>query len=370
MSVVPPSPIDKHLIASVELLRERLQHHREAAPCSLDDHVQQKRSELARDLVGKRVIYFDTNVWKCLSDFLRGKSTLTPAMKTFCELASSERVLSNCAFPVGLSTLFELQSMKDPDTQSTLVQLVDQYSRNVCLLPHTDVIRDELKCFMRLATLQPSGPLPHFCRAAELLGVPQATCPSGFLPGNEELAWRKAVYDLSASLPISVQLEMAQRPAVKAWDNRAGIADMNDGKQAHQESIKTYPDAVLVELAGSLSLCLPERPLIRQFTQPKYWALTAMMHWHEQPMSKHLITARVMAHLHAVIRFHGNRMFKKGDVADFAIAASAIPVCHALFTDERLVNIAQDHYSGISQFSTCQLVHGFDQFTAYLRSSV
>lgn len=370
MSAVPSSPLDKHLIASAELLRERLQYHREAAPCSLDEHVQRKRSELASDLVGKRVIYFDTNVWKCLSDFLRGKLTLTPAMKTFCELASSGRVLSTCAFPIGLSTLFELQSMNDPQTQSTLVQLVDHYSRNVCLLPHTDVIQDELKRFMLSPKLQPPVPLPHFCRAVELLGVPQATFPPGLLPGNEESVWRKAVYDLAAGLPISVQLEMAREPEVEPWDNQAGIADMNNGKQAHQQSIKTYPDAVFVELAGSLTFCLPERPLIGKFTQPKHWALTAMMHWHDQPMSKHLTTARVMAHLHAVMRFHGNRVFKRGDVADFATAASAIPVCDALFTDERLVNIAQDHHSGISQFSTCQLVHGFDQFTAYLQSHV
>lgn len=365
---MPPSPLDKHVNASSELLRERLQHHREAAPCSFDDHVQQKRCELAHHLEGKRVIYFDTNVWKCLSDFLRGKPNLTPAMKAFCELASSERVLSTCAFPIGLSTLFELQSMNDPETQSTLLQLVDRYSRNVCLLPHTDVIQDELKRFMRSPALQPPLPLAHFCRAVELLGVPRATFPPGLLPGNEEAAWRKAVYDLAAGLPVSVQLEMAQGPGVEPWDNQAGIADMNDGKQAHQQSIKTYPDAVFVELAGSLAFCLPERPLIGKFTQPKHWALEAMMHWHEQPMSKHLATARVMAHLHAVMRFHGNRVFKRGDVADFATAASAIPVCHALFTDERLVNIARDHHSGISQFSTCQLVHGFDQFTAYLQS--
>lgn len=31
MYAVPPSPLDKHLIASAELLRERLQYHREAA---------------------------------------------------------------------------------------------------------------------------------------------------------------------------------------------------------------------------------------------------------------------------------------------------------------------------------------------------
>lgn len=370
MSFAQSSPLDRHLIASAEQLRERLQHHREKAPCSLDNHVQQKRRELALELKSKRVIYFDTNVWKCLSDFQRGKSKLTPAMKRFCEIASSERVLSTCAFPIGLSTLFELQSMNDSHTQSTLVQLVDRYSRNVCLLPHTDVIQDELKLFMRSPTLQPPVPLPHFCRAVELLGVPQATFSTAFLPGIEEAVWRKAVYDLAADLPISVQLEMAQGTGIKPWDNQAGIAVMNDGKQAHQQSIKTYSDAFIAELAGILNIFLPERPLNGHLSQPKYWALMAMMHWHEQPMSKHLSTARVMAHLHAVIRFHPNRVFKRGDVADFATAASAIPVCNALFTDERLVNIAQDHHSGISQFSTCQLVHGFDQFTAYLRSQI
>lgn len=58
MSAVPPSPLDKHLIASAELLRERLWQHTEAARCSLDDHVQRKRSELACDLVGNHRVSF------------------------------------------------------------------------------------------------------------------------------------------------------------------------------------------------------------------------------------------------------------------------------------------------------------------------
>ncbi|MGN8084119.1 hypothetical protein [Variovorax sp. 22077] len=349
-------------------MHERVRHHRATSPCSFDEYVAQQRREIARGLAAKHVVYFDTNVWKCLSDFLRGKGNLTPAMKAFCELASSEHVLSACAFPIGLSTLFELQSMSDPLTRSTLVELVDRYSRNVCLLSHIDIVRDELAIFMRTPSLPAQEPPSRFCRAGELLITPRATFPPGILPSEEERVWRKAIYDLIAALPVSSQLEMAQGSGIKPWDNMAGIAAMNDGKRAHQQRIKTYPDAVYVELAGSLSLYLPERPLIGGFTQPNHWAIQAMLHWHEHPDSKHLVTARVIAHLHAVMRFHGMRVFKRGDVADFATAASAVPVCHALFTDERLVRIAYDHHSDIPKFAACELVHGFDQFTAHLQA--
>ena len=91
------------------------------------------------------------------------------------------------------------------------------------------------------------------------------------------------------------------------------------------------------------------------------------MHWHEHPASRHMATARIQANLHAVLRFTENRPFKKGDIADFATAAVAIPVCDALFTDKRLVQILQDPRAKIQEYCDCRLVHGFDRFTAYLR---
>lgn len=358
--------LDKFMGSSTRVLDERYNFHLAAPSCSFKDYVESMRAEIDQEIASKHVVYLDTNAWKCISDFIREKSTLTPQMRSFAQVATSERVRASCVFPIGLSTLFELQSMNDPLTISSLVQIIDNYSQNVCIQSHFDIIQRELELFLASPSIQPARSVRSFCRPMELFGIPKLEFPVAVFSPDHESALQKAMYDVTIGLPVSAHLEMAYADKLDPWDNMAGVNGMNFGKAQHQDRIKSLADGVYVELAGIFSSFLPNEPRIGNFTQPNYYAIEAMLHWKENPSSCHLATARVLSNLHAVMRHTKNRIFKSGDIADFFTAAVALPVCSALFTDHRLVNIVKEGSLETDQFCRCDLVSGFDQFTQYL----
>ncbi len=123
--------LDKYLPNDKVMASERFAFHLANPTVSLEEYRQEQRRRIRERIQSKRVIYLDTNAWKCLSDYTRGKTTLNDAMVDFAKTMNSDRVRENCVFPIGAATLFELQSMEDPVSISTLAQLVDTFSMNV-----------------------------------------------------------------------------------------------------------------------------------------------------------------------------------------------------------------------------------------------
>lgn len=120
---------------------------------------------------------------------------------------------------------------------------------------------------------------------------------------------------------------------------------------------------------GSLQGHVPDYgPPIEGYRPSKAQALMAMIHWHENPHSRHLITARIQANLHATVRHIQNRKFRKGDIADFITAQIALPSAHAFFTDKVLANLLSEPKIGLNQFSSCKVISSFENFAAYLKA--
>ncbi len=178
----------------------------------------------------------------------------------------------------------------------------------------------------------------------EITGTLEINIPN-LLPPAETLAFKKTSLDILHALPTAAHLEMAAASVNSRWDNTAGIDEMNAGMIAHKDELKTFPDALLVELAGIMSFHVPDGPPINGFPPRKAQALMAMIHWKEQPNSRQLITARLLANLHATVRHIENRKFRKGDIADFVTAQVALPNAHAFFTDKALANLLADQRS-------------------------
>ncbi|MNC53487.1 hypothetical protein D3C75_1029010 [compost metagenome] len=52
------------------------------------------------------------------------------------------------------------------------------------------------------------------------------------------------------------------------------------------------------------------------------------------------------------------------------VAASALPIANALFTDRKLANLLSDKRIGFNRFSNCAVVSGFDEMAEYLELQV
>ncbi|CAJ5451202.1 hypothetical protein [Burkholderia glumae] len=359
--------LDKYLQNDKVMASERFAFHLANPTVSLDEYRKEQRRKIREHIQSKRIIYLDTNAWKCLSDYTRQKTTLNEAMVDFAKTMNSDRVRENCVFPIGAATLFELQSMEDPVSISTLAQLVDTFSMNVgCQLPN-EIIDQELALFNRKETRDAGAEPERFCHPMEITGTLEINIPN-LLTAAETLAFKKTSLDILYALPTAAHLEMAAASVDPRWDNTVGIDEMNAGMIAHKDELKTFPDALLVELAGIMSFHVPDGPPINGFPPRKAQALMAMIHWKERPNSRHLITARLLANLHATVRHIENRKFRKGDIADFVTAQVALPSAHAFFTDKALANLLAEPKIDLKKYCTCEVLSGFDSFAAYLKA--
>jgi len=333
---------------------------------SYDNHVNEKRDRLYSSIGDRKIVYLDTNAWKCLSDFQRRKPTLTADMLDYSTEMFNEDTCDKFLFPITMSTIFELQSMNDPDTIATLASIIDKLSKNVCIIPDVDRIESEIRIFLSGEELLPRK--LYFIRPFELMNIPIPDFP---IPTDSlKLPYKKALYDLIEEKPVSTYLtdDMFRGDINEKWDNNDGIDEMNTGKAAYQSAINSIQEGRFIELSGIFRDRYRGPSGMKDVPPSKWLALQAMWHWHEHPSSNQLISARVMASIHSIMRLEKNRNFKKGDVADFSTATTVIPFCDALFTDARLVNIATDIKIEMSKFCDCKII-GFSGFANYLREN-
>ncbi|ODV40610.1 hypothetical protein AWV79_05990 [Cupriavidus sp. UYMMa02A] len=259
------------------------------------------------------------------------------------------------AFPIGLPTFFELDSMVDPATRDTVTRLVDELSQGLCIAPSPERIGAELRK-LRLADLQASEGLEDFlCSPVELLGIPAVSLHEFLKAKLGEDTFNKAFFDALAELPFSIQLEVAGSSPNGKWNNSHGIADLNTGKIEHQEEIANLNTGIFVELKGCIATWFAEEGVVLTPQEIAMYALTAQYHWHQMPSSRALPTLRVLSSLYGLMRLDPQRRYRDGDPNDFMVAASALPVAQALFTDRRLANLLSTRELGSGIFPIARL---------------
>ena len=365
-----PSSIDSAALASANRISHYIEVHRGHPQVSHYDHIRRRRSERAARANSLKLIYLDTNAWKCVSDFRRNKTSLTPAMKAFG--ASIERAIQTgrFAFPIGVPTYFELDSMTDPATRETLTPLVDELSQGFCITPFSDRVGSELRKLRMGKMDEPEGLEDFLCSPIELLGIPTIST-LGFLESYVgTVTFNKAFCDALSELPFSFQLEVAGTFPGAKWDNSRGIADLNDGKTEHQSEIANLNAGIFVELTGCIAAWFREEGIALSHREIKRYALEAQYHWHEIPDSRAMPTLRVLSSLYGLMRFDPQRRYQNGDPSDFMVAASALPVADALYTDRKLANLLSDNRIGLNRFSDCTVVSGFEGMAAHLEGQL
>lgn len=359
-------PLDSAIRATVARIDHYIEVHRSHPEIELHAHIRMRRRERAERANSLKLIYLDTNAWKCIADYRQSKTNLSAAMRLFG--ASMERAIGTgkFAFPIGLPTYFELDSMTDPVTRRTINLLVDEYSQGFCITPFQDRVGSELYQ-LRMGNLNPLEGLKDFlCSPIELLGIPTISS-LGFLEQHvDKVTFNKAFFDAVAELPFSVQLDVAGTSPDAKWDNSCGIADLNAGRIKHQSGTENLNTGIFLELRGCIESWFRDEEIAVTPQDINLYAINAQYHWHEAPSSKALPTLRVLSSLYGLMRFDVQRQYKKGDPNDFMVAASAIPIAHALFTDRKLANLLSDSRIKLNKFSNCVVISGFEEMAKYI----
>jgi hypothetical protein len=328
-----------------------------------------RRRERAERARAYKLIYLDTNAWKCAADFRQKKGGLTSAMQYFGTMLEKATRSGLFAFPIGAPTLFELDSMVESTTRDTLNQLVDELCRGLCIIPYHERLEIELT---QLRTQQLEGPegLDNFLFSPlELLGIPQ-TSSTDFLRGRvDKLAFDKALFDALSEMPFSTQLE-SSRDTPDKWDNTKGISELNAGKIEHQNEISTLHVGMFNELKGCVGVWFEAEGIEMSPKDIATYAAKAIYHWEDVPGTRALPTMRTLCSTYGLMRFDSTRRYRDGDPNDFMVAASALPVADAFFTDKKLANLLADKRIKVRDFSDCEVISGFEQMGHYLEKAL
>lgn len=364
------SSLDSVANASASRISHYIKVHRGFPHVSLSDHIKRRRSERAARARSLKLIYLDTNAWKCVSDFRRNKVSLTPAMKAFATNIERAVQTGQFVFPIGIPTYLEMCSMKDPETLETLTQLVDELSKGFCITPFHERVGSELYKLRMSKLDEPEGLEDFLCSPIELMGIPTISS-LGFLESHvDKKTFNKAFFDAMSELPFSFQLEMARTYTGPKRDKSRSIEELNDGKNKHQSAIVNLNTGIFSELKGCLTLFFNEEEESLTPLQINKYAIYAQYHWHTMPTSRAMPTLRVLSSLYGLMRFDPQRRYHDGDPNDFMVAACALPVADALYTDRKLANLLSDKRIGLNRFSDCKVISGFEDMAAHLEEQL
>lgn len=362
--------LESTIQASAARLAHYIEVHRGNSHVSFAEHVKQRRRDKITHASSFKLIYLDTLAWKCLADFRQGKSTLTAAMKVFSTSIEQAVQTGRFAFPIGVPTYFELASMVDPATQGMLKVLVDELSQGLCITSYHDRVGSELEMLRTNNLAEVEGLEGFLCSPIEMLGIPTMVLPAFVIEYVDQITFNKAFFDTQCEVPFSIQLDIASSAPGGRWDNSRGIVDLNDGKVKHQSEVANLNTGIFLELKGGIEAWFinEDKPLDQQ--QITSDALNAMTLWNQQPASQALPTLRILSSLYGLMRFDPNRRYKNGDPNDFMVAASALPVAHALFTDRKFATLLSDKRIGLEKFLNCSVVSGFEEMSRYLKEQM
>ena len=366
---MPPS-LESAIQASAIRLGHYIDVHRCHPEVSFVEHVKQRRRDKIIHASSFILIYLDTLAWKCLADFRQGKPTLTAAMKEFGASIEQAIQTGRFAFPIGVPTYFELASMVDLTTQGMLRLLVDELSQGFCITSYHDRVGSELEMLRTNKLGEAKGVENFLCSPIEMIGIPTISLPPFVKEYVDQNTFNKAFFDTQYEVPFSIQLEIASTSPGGQWDNSRGIADLNDGKVQHQSEVANLDTGIFLELKGGIEAWFINEDKPLDYPQITLTALNAMSLWKQEPASKAMQTLRILSSLYGLMRFDPNRRYKNGDPNDFMVAASALPVANALFTDRKFATLLSDKRIGLDKFLKCTVVSGFEEMSEYLKGQM
>jgi hypothetical protein len=358
------------LLASkaVDRMQQLVELYEGQSDVSLHDHVRAKRKERVVSAKAFRLIYLDTNAWKCIADFDVGKTTLTAEMEYFAKMMELAKKSGDFAFPISASTLFEMDAMTDSVTRDSMCRIADQLSKGFCIIPLTERFDTELRQLKSNKLNANEGLDAFLCSPTELLGIPEFSV-GGFWPVNK-LTYDKALFDVLSEMPFSTLLEVTREKQGRKWDNSRGVDEENIRKSKLQVLELNLNTAVAIELRDLIGAWFKDIDVEMSTQDLNQYVFRAMQYWQENENTKAMPTLRSLSSIRGLMLLDPQRKFQKGDINDFMIAASALPVASAFFTDRKLKNLIKDKRIGIDHYSGCEVVSGFADMGLYLEQAL
>jgi len=334
--------------------------HRASPGVSLESYVRECQVALAVGLEGKVSIFLDLKFWIALREAALGRGKDNSSLG-FLALLRRLVAAGKVFCPISDSAFIEIFKQSDASTRRATVELVDELSLGVTLIPQELRIGTEIAHFIH-ATLTPHKvyPLQHlvWTKLSYVLGYTHPTLP--FVDPASELAMQKAFFDHMWTVSLA-QMDGLIGETMPNPSQRfdALAAKLNAANLLHATELRSFEQTYGLELSGVLELYADTAAdVLNRMAQDQIGesASRGSSRWQElerncrsllmaafkKDITKNaLSTIHVKTCLHASVRWDKKRQFKANDFLDFQHAAAALGYCDAFFTERSLCAMIQ-----------------------------
>jgi hypothetical protein len=339
------------LMFDLSAIDANLKIHKNNPEISTRAYVHGLMDEIEKSIDGKKVFYLDTRFWVYLRDAAMGRPRLA-SHEEMLRILRTAVASGRAICPVTDAHLVELFKQTDSTTKAVTAKLMDELGAGVALIAEYSRVQEEI-----FTSFENRG-----AGAAENHRRPRV--------------WARPVYAYGARVPVSAQLgaganqlfqkvavDSMWRVSVEEWvasqegtdppvnPMKAAADDVNARKARYASEIRSFEEALLTELAGSLRVngkwvaAAYERS-VRLATQDERSqhirtaqgarlrnVLVNLFKYRRSLMARHLPGIYIHASCHAAVRWDRTRKVDDHDLLDFHHATAALPYCDAFFTD-------------------------------------
>jgi len=328
-----------------------LEEHRARPENTFDQHLASLEEEVAQEALGKARVYLDLRYWIFLREADLGKPQKPVHAKLLEEML---RGVSEGRFvcPITEAVLFEVDRQGNPERRMQTVRMIDRLSRGIVIKNSCERADCEIHDFFEAAFVRkelPTVPCRRvWVRPYRFLGTPQIR---GW-GSAEDLAINKAFLSYAWTRSLEDLLTDTSVPDDDS-DNelRANAVRITESSAKHASEMRSYEQVFVDEVAGLIDA---HRAQISRAFSPYATAMlqaagadshdlsTVEQHGLNLAYSaaaapkpqRALPLIRILASLHAFIRWQRQRAFKFNDIFDLRHAAAAIPYCDVFLTEK------------------------------------
>lgn len=356
-----------------------VEHHLANPGISIEAHIGQCCQELSADLAGRRPIYLDLRFWVIAREVRTGIRDDPRERKLVYHLERLARQ-GRIFCPISATTFVELMKIGDDARRKATLDVIDELSLGVSLLPEPERIEDELEALVRSSLTPNAIVLPRvWTRLAYTMGnfygsddrFPQAT----------QLVIQKAFFDHLWQQPLTTVAANLDRADFDMTREMGALArKLNEGNSVHQAEMTSFESVLSDELRGVAEVAEPilGQIIARQGNFPtdaersEDNSRMAINLLHALLRGEHrskLPTIHVHASLSALFRWdYRSKSMTGNDLFDFSHAAAALGYCDAFFTEAGITRSVVHQRLKLDQFYDCAVTSKVDAALDILRS--
>jgi hypothetical protein len=350
--------------------------HLKSPDISTDEYIKAMKIKLGEQIKSRKKIYLDTNYWVGLRDVILGRQKnafFVELLKLLQQGVKNGKLLC----PISDITFYEISKQSDFLTCETSVNLIDELSDGVILLPTIERSMLEIMYFLRSYLNNTEDlytpAILAWSKVGYILGITYPTS-TAFSP-EDELVIQKYFFDQMWSISLSYMFkEIGMESILNIPKFRDITEELNEGKIRYASECKSFKQLFSSEIAGAMEVLEPnfEKALIYMFEkemgykpseeeieksdQGKLFTNIIYNLFKKNKLGHHLPSVVIGAGLHASVRNDIQRKYKANDLMDYRHAQAALPYFDYFFTERNLKDLILRKNIGFHKKYDCQVL--------------